>query len=255
MSHHFIFSAAFLVAVVSCAAEPAAGSQWKPHDLTRPRPRVMTPPGFTTQERAGAPPSDATVLFDGTSLAKWRRDVKTNEPAGADDAPKWKVENGYMEIVPKGGSILSRERFGSAQIHVEWATPAEVKGSSQGRGNSGVILPGHGEIQVLDSWQNDTYADGQAGAIYGKYPPLVNVARKPGEWQCYDILFDAPQTDAQGKVVKPARVTVLHNGVVVHHAVETGGSQQETQLLLQDHSNPIRYRNIWIRKLRGYDAP
>jgi azurin len=255
MSHHFIFSAAFLVAVVSCAAEPAAGSQWKPHDLTRPRPRVMTPPGFTTQERAGAPPSDATVLFDGTSLAKWRRDVKTNEPAGADDAPKWKVENGYMEIVPKSGTIRTREKIaGDAQWHLEWATPSVVVGSGQGRGNSGIFIGGFPEVQVLDSYENDTYPDGQAAGLYGKHPPLVNASRKPGEWQTYDIIAERERRDASGKVVKRARLTVIHNGVVVQWAREFDAVTPEADLVLQDHNNPVRYRNIWVRPLNLTDS-
>ena len=152
------------------------------------------------------------------------------------------------------------------QVHVEFATPSEVKGNSQGRGNSGVFLLGHFEIQVLDSYQNITYPDGQAASMYGQYPPLVNVARAPGLWQSYDIVFSAPRFAADGKLEKPAIVTVLHNGVVVHHATPFWGPTRHRSVLpytpemakgplaLQDHGNPVRYRNIWIRELKDYDS-
>ncbi|MFT4641216.1 MAG: hypothetical protein ACI8T1_004553 [Verrucomicrobiales bacterium] len=152
-----------------------------------------------------------------------------------------------MEIVPKTGQITSKDKFGSSQIHIEWASPAEVIGSSQGRGNSGVYINGHGEVQVLDSYENDTYPDGQAASIYNKYPPLVNASRKPGEWQTYDIIYDAP------KEGKPATLTIMHNGILVHHAAEVPGDAVECSISLQDHSNPVRYRNIWVRPLKGYD--
>ena len=227
----------------------------KPHDMKRPRPRVMTPPGFTSQEKAGTPPSDAMVLFDGTSLDKWKRDGRKDDAAGTDDKALWKVENGYFEIVPKTGSIRTREKIaGDSQWHIEWATPVEVKGNSQGRGNSGVFIGGFPEVQVLDSFENDTYPDGQAAGIYGHYPPLVNASRKPGEWQTYDIIVERQRKDASGAVVKKARLTVIHNGVVVQWAREFDSPVQEGDLGLQDHNNPGRYRNIWVRPLNLTDS-
>jgi hypothetical protein len=224
-------------------AEPKA---YKSGDRTRPRPKVVDP-----GDAPGKPPADAIILFDGKDLAaEWVRAGKKGDEA----KPLWKVENGYAEIVPKGGAIQTVKRFGDCQLHVEWATPAEVKGSDQGRGNSGVKLGGFGEVQVLDSFGNDTYPDGQAAALYGKFPPLVNASRKPGEWQTFDIVAHLPKVDEAGKVVRPGRLTVLHNGVLVHHAVEFPGKIGEFNVFLQDHGNPVRYRNIWVRKLADYDA-
>lgn len=174
--------------------------------------------------------------------------------------PAWKVENGYIEIAPGTGSLMTKEKFGDVQLHIEWATPAEPRAASQGRGNSGVMLMSLYEIQVLDSYDNISYADGQAGAIYGQYPPLVNASRKPGAWQSYDIVFEAPRFE-DGELAKPAYVTVFHNGVLLHHRKEMMGPMRhrapskykphaaELPLLLQGHGNPVRYRNIWIRPL------
>jgi len=232
------------------------GSQYKVHDSARPQPRIVTPGDESTQDSPGAPPSDAAVLFDGTDLSGW---------IGRDDGPaQWKVENGYMQVVPKTGSIASREHFGDCQLHVEWAAPAEVKGDSQGRGNSGVFLMGLYEIQVLDCFDNPTYADGTAAAVYGQYPPLVNACRGPGEWQVFDIVWVAPRFDGEA-LVSPARVTVFHNGLVVHHDKEIQGPTRHRQLarynphpetgplVLQDHGDLVRYRNIWYRPLTDYD--
>ncbi|MCX7047528.1 MAG: DUF1080 domain-containing protein, partial [Candidatus Sumerlaeota bacterium] len=162
----------------------------------------------------------------------------------------------YAEVTSKSGSIYTKEKFGDCQIHIEWATPAKVNPAAkgQGRGNSGVFLPGHQELQVLDSYQNETYADGQAAAIYGMYPPLVNACRKPGQWQSYDITLEQPRYDAQRKLVSPCRLTVVHNGVLVQDRVDLGGGATEGALGLQDHNNPIRYRNIWLRKMKGAAA-
>ena len=227
--------------------------KWRVHDAARPRP-AMVSPGVD-----GSPPSDAVVLFDGTDLSHWHH-VKDGEST----APTWKLGDGYFETVPRSGQLVSKEKFGDCQVHVEWATPSEVKGDGQGRGNSGVFLMGTYEIQVLDSWENLTYADGQAGAMYGQYPPLVNASRKPGEWQCYDIIFEAPEFK-DGKMCEPAYVTVIHNGVVLHHRQAFHGQTfhrrvgvytehpAEGPLSLQDHGNPIRYRNIWVRPLGDYD--
>lgn len=227
--------------------------KWRVHDAARPRPEVITP------GKDGTAPSDAVVLFDGTDLSHWHH-VKDGEST----PPTWKMGDGYFETVPRSGQLVSKEKFGDCQIHVEWATPSEVKGDGQGRGNSGVFLMGVYEIQVLDSWDNVTYADGQAGAMYGQYPPLVNASRKPGEWQSYDIIFEAPEFK-DGKMSEPAYVTVIHNGVVLHHRQAFHGETfhkrvgvysehpPEGPLALQDHGNPIRYRNIWVRPLGDYD--
>ncbi len=221
------------------------GGKWRQHDGKRPQPRVVDP-GTASTPAAGTAPSDAVVLFDGKDLSAWQ---------GGKGEAKWKVADGYFEVVAKTGSITTKEKFGDAQIHLEWATPAEVKGNSQGRGNSGFFIVGHGEVQVLDSYQNPTYADGSAAAIYGQYPPLVNASRKPGEWQSYDVVYVAPRLDDQKKLTQPARLTVFHNGLLVHHNVEVPGQAIECPLQLQDHGNPVRYRNIWVRRLKGYDEP
>jgi Domain of Unknown Function (DUF1080) len=206
----------------------------------------------------GGPPSDAIVLFDGQDLSGWNN-VKGGEP-------KWLVKDGALTVVPRSGSIATKQEFGDVQLHLEWATPAEVIGEGQGRGNSGVFLMGQYEVQILDSFNNKTYFGGQAGAIYKQYEPLVNAARAPGQWQTYDIIFQAPVFDAQGNVTKRGRITVLHNGVLVHNNVELmgstslkGGAQYDkpeykphppkAPLVLQDHNNPVRFRNIWVRQL------
>ena len=197
----------------------------------------------------GPPPSDAIVLFDGKDLSKWK-----SERGGE---VKWKLEEGAM-VVNGTGSIMTKEEFGDVQLHVEWAAPAEVKGSSQGRGNSGVYLQGRYEIQVLDSYDNKTYPNGQAGAFYGHSAPLVNASRKPGEWQTYDIIFHAPKSSEDGTVT-PGSFTVLHNGVLVQDHVPVKGDATTAAkfqgvapkgpVMLQDHGNPVRFRNIWIRPL------
>ncbi len=227
--------------------------QWEIHDLNRPQPPVITPGDASTQARPGKPPSDSIVLFDGKDLSKWE---------GADGGPaKWKVANGYFEVVPKSGYIHTKQPFGDCQLHVEWAAPVPARGESQDRGNSGVFLMGLYEIQVLDSYQNKTYADGQAAAVYGQYPPLVNACRPPGQWQTYDIIFHAPRFDNEGKVLRKAFVTVLHNGVLVQdHAAIMGPTAHKQRppykvtppklpVALQDHNHAVRYRNIWIREL------
>lgn len=232
------------------------GSQYRVHDSARPEPGVVQPGTASTQEHPGRPPSDATVLFDGRSLDGW--ESAKGGPAG------WKVENGYMEVVPGTGDIQTKQRFGNCQLYLEWAAPAAVKGESQGRGNSGIFLMGLYEIQVLDCFQNPTYADGTTGAIYGQYPPLVNACRRPGEWQTYNIIWEGPVFDGE-RLVKPARVTVALNGIVLHHAAELQGPTQHRQLArytphphegplrLQDHGDLVRFRNVWYRPLRAYD--
>ena len=232
------------------------GDRWRVHDDARPRPRIVEPGMAGTPGIAGQPPSDAVVLFDGNDLSKWVQRGK----GGKTLAPAWKVKDGYMELVPGTGSHKTKEAFGDVQLHIEWATPAQPRGSSQARGNSGVMFMELYEIQVLDSYENISYADGQAGSIYGQYPPLVNASRKPGEWQSYDIVFEAPRFDGD-KLERPAFVTVFHNGVLLHHRRQMMGPMRhravseyspheaELPLLLQSHGNPVRYRNIWARRL------
>jgi len=236
------------------------GLPWHVHDPDRPHPPVIAPPATP-----GGPPSDAIVLFNGADLSQWVQHVKEGDTEKSVPAT-WKVTDGSFEVGPHTGGLFTREKFGDCQLHVEWSSPTEVKGTSQGRGNSGVLLMSRYEIQVLDVWQNPTYADGQAGAIYGQWPPLANPARKPGEWNTYDILFEAPHFEGD-KLTKPAFVTVLYNGVMVHHHKELMGPMvyrqvahytphgAEEPLMLQDHNNPVRYRNIWIRRIKPYDQP
>jgi hypothetical protein len=232
---------------------------WHVHDPARPHPKVITP-----GSAPGAPPSDAVVLFDGKDLSRWQQEGRGADRGKMVDA-QWQVGVGYFEVVGGTGSLLTREKFGDCQLHVEWSSPAVIKGTSQGRGNSGVLIMSRYEIQVLDAWNNPTYADGQAGAIYGQWPPLANPARPPGEWNTYDILFEAPRFEGD-KLVKPAYVTVLYNGVMVHHHKELMGPMvyrqvahytphaPEEPLMLQDHNgDKVRYRNIWIRRPANYD--
>lgn len=233
-------TAIFLSTVVLCATNFVSAEEIPP---PKDEPKVINP---------GPPPSDAIILFDGKDLSKWRAE------AGGD--AKWKVEDGVM-TVNGTGHIMTKEGFGSCQLHVEWATPAEVKGEGQGRGNSGVFLQSTYEIQVLDSYENKTYFHGQAGSVYKQHAPLVNACRKPGEWQTYDIIYHAPQFSPDGKVLKRADVTVLQNGVLVQDHAEILGETShigmpsykkhaaKMPLKLQDHGNPVRYRNIWIRPL------
>ncbi len=240
---------------------PQLNDKLLPEDVRRTR--TGSEPSVTTSARAqaaieprvvdpgpiGGPPSDAIVLLDGHDLSQWK--------GLSGGEAKWKVVDGIMEVNGTG-NIVSKEQFGAVQVHVEWASPSEVKGEGQGRGNSGVYLQGRYEIQVLDSYQNKTYFNGQAGALYGIAAPLVNACRKPGEWQTYDIIFHPPKPSSEGKI-QSGSVTVLHNGVLVQdHVVVTGQSTTAAAfqnavvkgpLMLQDHGNPVRYRNIWVRRL------
>lgn len=228
---------------------PKLPNGWHVHDANRPRP-VVVDPGPAPQAPVPAP-ADAKKLFDGTDLEAF---------TSKGGAAKWTVADGCMQV-NGSGDIQTKAEFGDCQLHVEWATPTPAKGSSQGRGNSGVFFFGRYEVQVLDSYDNPTYADGQAAALYGQTPPLVNACRKPGEWQTYDIVFRAPRFAADGKLVEPARVTVIHNGVLVHHDQPLLGPTGHRAVLqyeahapkgpirLQDHGDPVRYRNLWIREL------
>jgi hypothetical protein len=220
------------------------------------------PPVVTPGEPAGffAPPSDAVVLFDGSEKSfneNWT-DTKGNPS-------QWKVVDGALESVKRAGYIQTKGNFGSCQLHIEWASPSKVEGDGQGRGNSGVFLMGQYEVQVLDSFENQTYADGQASALYGRGKPLANACRKPGEWQSYDIIFHRPLFDEQGKLVRRATFTVLHNGVLVQdHVILSGGTgwmgphaaseykahPDKLPISLQDHGNPVRFRNVWVRELK-----
>lgn len=247
----FCFVAAAGIALAGAAH---AQSAWLGHDRTRPLPTPVDPGVASTQEKAGKAPGDAVVLFDGSDISKW---------VAMDGQPtKWVVKDGAMECVPGSGYVRSLQCFGDCQLHVEFATPAKPEGQSQGRGNSGVFFGvNRYEIQVLDSYENKTYADGSCGSIYNQYPPLVNASRKPGEWQAYDIVWTPPRFDAEGKLVSPARVTAFHNGVLIHQNVELiGGTDwlsrpaykahpEKLPIAFQDHGNPVRYRNVWVREL------
>jgi len=230
------FCAGLLVATGAGSAptdEYKSGVVW-------PEPPVVKPGDATTA------PSDAIVLFDGTDLSAFK------------NGKQWKVENGYAEV--KGKPIRTKQAFGDCQLHLEFASPAKVKGEGQGRGNSGIYLMGKYEVQILDSFDNSTYPDGQCGAVYKQQPPMVNACRGPGEWQTYDIVFRAPRFDEAGAVLSPAYVTVLHNGVLLHNHFELAGSTEwdkpaaytkhaeKLPLMLQNHGNPVRFRNIWIRE-------
>jgi hypothetical protein len=231
---------------------PDAHHPWAVHDGNRPQPKIITPGTFSSPEQPGKPPSDAIVLFDGTDLSHWE---------GDDGKPtKWIVHEGAMECVPKSGYIRTKESFGDCQLHVEWAAPTKVEGESQGRGNSGVFLMGLVEIQVLDNYNNPTYADGAAASVYGVNPPMANALRPPGQFQVYDIVFRRPIYKS-GQAIDPGHVTVFQNGVLVQdHTMLEGPTGHMTRarpgpfpdkgpLKLQDHGNPVRYRNVWYRPL------
>jgi hypothetical protein len=233
-------------------------SDWKVHDMSRPVPPIVTPGTASTPDQPGKAPSDAIVLFDGTDLSKWQ--------AVGGGEPTFKVENGVaLSYGPK--YMETKEQFGDVQLHIEWAEPTPPKGDSQGRGNSGVFLMGKFETQVLDSFNNRTYADGQCGGIYGQYPPQVNACRPPGEWQSYDIIFHHPRYEGD-KMTEPAYITTIQNGVLLqdHQRIEgpTGHmivakypenvKMEKGPIALQYHGNPVRFRNIWVRPLEALDA-
>jgi hypothetical protein len=243
-----------MVSIMSFAAPQEAKQKWGPNDRNRPLPPIITPGTASTQAKSGTPPSDAIVLFNGKDLSNWEA-VKGGGPA------MWKVRQGYFEVAPGTGDMQTKQAYGDCQLHVEWAAPNPPKGKDQDRGNSGVFLHGLYEIQVLDSFQNVTYADGQAAAVYGQYPPLVNAARPPGQWQTYDIILHGARFDQGGKVLRPANVSLIFNGVLVQDHVDIMGpnvlrlgapyepTAERLPLRLQDHHHPVRYRNLWIREL------
>jgi len=253
-SARFLLLTAVIIGATAYAASEV--TKYAVHDMSRPRPAVVTPPS-----QFGQPPSDALVLFDGTDLAHWQK-------GNGADANWIIVDNDHMVVPKKAGGIQTRKSFGSCQLHIEWKTPEgippQVKGQS--RSNSGVFLMGRYEVQVLDSYTDDnyqsnsTYADGQAGALYGQHPPMVNVCRPAGQWQSYDIAFMRPLFDDDGNCIRKARVTIFHNGVCIHNNLEIEGTtfhkrkaayspHGEGPIQLQDHGNPMRFRNIWIREL------
>jgi len=236
----------FLTIVAASTAfaqkDPATTEVWKPV------PPIITP-GKSTNEA----PSDAIILFNGSSAAAWQ-----HEKGGE---AKWTVSDNILTVKAGSGGIQTKQKFGDCQLHIEWRTPAEVKGDGQGRGNSGIFFMGRYELQVLDSYNNITYSNGQAGSIYKQHIPLVNACKPPGEWQSYDVVFTAPRFSDLGMVIEPARITVIQNGVLVQNNVTIWGSTQyigsptyekhgaKESLSLQDHGNPTSFRNIWIREL------
>jgi hypothetical protein len=246
---HFAFALLLMNAAI-CASASAA-DELPPPELTE----VWTPVPPVISAPVQGVPSDAIVLFDGKSLDAWVP-IRAGEPT-------WKIEDGFMVVVPnpKPCDVQTRQAFGDVQLHLEFRTPAKVVGDGQGRGNSGIYFMGLYELQILDSWQNPTYVNGQAASIYKQIPPLVNASRPPGEWQSYDVVFIAPRFAADGKLLRPARITAFHNGVLVQHDVTLRGPTvfrgepkysphaAKLPLLLQDHRNPVAFRNIWVREL------
>jgi hypothetical protein len=249
------------ITLTALAATVLTLSQVQAQENSVPKPPPMKPEMtefWEPQVRVVAPgatplqaPADAIILFDGKDLSKWK---------GRDGDAKWQVGDGAMTVVKGTGQISTRQEFEDFQLHIEWRAPAQVAGTSQGRGNSGIFLQGKYELQVLDSYNNRTYSNGQAASIYKQTPPLVNAMRKPGEWNTYDILYTAPRFKDNGTLLSPARVTVLHNGVVVQHNTTIQGATEyiglpgykphgKGPIALQDHGNPVSFRNIWIREL------
>lgn len=238
------------------AADPEDG--YEVHDARRPQPPVIVPGTSSRDDSVGSAPSDATVLFDGKDLSAWK-----SEKGDA----QWTVADGHFAVAPGTGYLSTKQTFGDCQLHIEWSEPTDISGASQSRGNSGVLLCGVYELQVLDNYQSQTYADGMAGAVYGQYSPLVNAVKKPGAWNAYDIVFHAPVVE-NGKLTKPARMTAFLNGVLIQDNVELLGPIKHKTLTtypdapvtsgplsLQDHGNPVRYRNVWIRELHGNPTP
>ena len=238
------FSTVFIISMSTAFSQDI--SDPKATEVWEPEPRVVTP-GIN-----GAPPSDAIVLFNGTDLSPWV-DLNGN-------APKWVVKDGSITVTKGTGDIKTKQLFGDIQLHIEWRTPAKVEGEGQGRGNSGIFLQERYELQVLDSYKNRTYSNGQAGSIYKQTPPLVNATKGPGEWQTYDVVFIAPKFNSDGSLKSAGRITVFHNGVLIQHYTEILGTteyigkpklvaHEKASLKLQDHGNPVSYRNIWVREL------
>jgi hypothetical protein len=232
----------FISSSLSAQGNPQITETWNPV------PKVISP-GVKSSDA----PSDAVVLFDGKNTSGW------TQVSGKDFS--WKIDSGFMMVNPDSGDIKTKQGFGSCQLHIEWRTPFLVKGESQGRGNSGIFFMSRYELQVLDNYNNRTYSNGQAGSIYKQRMPLVNACRPPGEWQSYDVIFTAPQFNADSTVKSAARITVLHNGILVQNNIELWGSttfigtpkyvmhSNKEPIVLQDHGNLVSYRNIWVREL------
>lgn len=233
--------------------------RWEVHDMDRPLPKVVTPGNPSTQDQVGTAPSDAVVLFDGQSTDALQK--PNGEPIG------WRItDEGGLSTVRGAGGIQSKQAFGDMQLHVEWKTPqSQAERSGQGRGNSGIFIMGRYEIQVLDNKDNNTYADGMAGSIYGQRPPMVNAGLGIDQWQTYDIIWRAPRFDEDGNLVTPAYVTVLHNGVLVQNHTEVLGPSKHKQrteytphaaklpIVFQNHGEEAHYRNVWVRELEPTD--
>lgn len=246
-----LFTGALLFAVTTVFAQTPEPMKMKPEmtEIWDPEIRVITP-GQTPVEA----PSDAIVLFDGTNLNEW-----TN---GKGEGAEWIVADGCVTVKKGTGTIQTKRVFNDFQLHIEWRTPAEVVGESQGRGNSGIFMQGIYELQVLDNYNNRTYRNGQAGSIYKQHPPLVNVCKAPGVWQTYDVIYIAPRFNEDGTYFTPPTITVLQNGVLVQNNVKMRGPTEYIgipeytvkkhgagPIVLQDHGNPVSFRNIWIREL------
>ncbi|WP_234735206.1 3-keto-disaccharide hydrolase [Tellurirhabdus bombi] len=223
-------------------------------EVWEPVPRVVTPGNLSPSTASGmTAPSDAIVLFDGKNLDSW---VSAKDGSAA----KWTVGDGAMTVAKGAGDVRTKQEFEDYQLHIEFRTPAQVEGTGQGRGNSGIFMQGRYELQVLDSYNNRTYSNGQAGSIYKQSMPMVNVSRKPGEWQTYDVIYTAPRFNKDGQMLFPPYITVIHNGVIVQNHTAIRGTTPYVGLpmvqphgkgpiQLQDHNNPTSYRNIWIREI------
>ena len=238
-----------LILACSAGAFLSDDGTWRVHDMNRPQPPVVRAGTPSSEHGVGDAPSDALVLFDGTSLEAW---------TGKNDTPPWDIVDGAVVVAPGSGDMTTREVFDDIQYHMEWMVPADRKTSGQKGGNSGLFLMDRYEIQILDSHENKTYADGMAGSFYGQHPPAVNPARPKGTWNTYDIIFRAPRWDSEGALISPARATVFFNGVMVHDNQTFEGPTEPWKkntphgpaaIRLQDHDDPIHFRNIWVRKL------
>ena len=248
MLKRLAFSIISLCCAISIVAQNRTGGDPKLSEYWTPEAKKVT-----AGKAPSDPPSDAIVLFNGQDASQWVD--RSGGPV------KWDVANGAMTVVAKTGDIKTKQKFGDCQLHIEWRTPSEIKGEGQGRGNSGIFLMDHYELQVLDSYESKTYVNGQAGSIYKQLPPLVNATKAPGEWQTYDVIFTAPRFYENGLVKTQATITVFHNGVLVqNHATIWGSTQyigisnyekhgEKESIRLQDHGNPVSYRNIWIMEL------
>lgn len=251
MKNILFFLTFFLISGFILNVHTACGQDrdWQPEDTEFYEP---VPPIVRATPAFLSPPEDAIVLFDGTNFSNWE--------SVRDGDIEWTIQDGAMTVKPGSGNIITNEHFGSVQLYLEWKTPSEIIGEGQGRGNSGVFLQRRYEVQVLDSYENETYVNGMAGSIYKQFVPYVNAAMPPGEWQTYNIIFEAPEFSDDGNVLKPGAITVFWNGVLIHHRAELEGptryigqpeysAHSEDGIMLQDHGDLVSFRNIWLRKL------